>query len=78
MTFPQALRAILSIALLLGLPAPLQAQQGGPDREVLALRDHYTKREVLIPMRDGVKLFTAIYTPKEARRAYPILLQRTP
>ncbi len=27
--------------------------------------NHYTKKEVMIPMRDGVKLFTAIYTPKE-------------
>ncbi len=43
-----------------------------------AVREQYTKREVLIPMRDGVKLFTAIYTPKDASRTYPFLLQRTP
>lgn len=28
------------------------------------LRDNYTKREVMIPMRDGIRLFTSIYTPK--------------
>jgi uncharacterized protein len=37
----------------------------------------YIKRDVMIPMRDGVKLHTVIITPKGARRA-PILLTRTP
>ena len=40
--------------------------------------DHYVKREVSIPMRDGTKLFTAIYTPRDSSRVYPILLMRTP
>ncbi len=43
-----------------------------------SLQDRYTKQEVLIPMRDGVKLFTAIYLPKDASHPHPILLQRTP
>ena len=38
---------------------------------------HYTKREVYIPMRDGIKLFTAIYEPK-AKGHHPFLLNRTP
>jgi putative CocE/NonD family hydrolase len=37
----------------------------------------YTKREVMIPMRDGIKLQTVILIPRGARRA-PILLSRTP
>src|ERR1017187_9551155 len=37
----------------------------------------YVKREVMIPMRDGVKLHTVIVLPKGARNA-PILLTRTP
>lgn len=37
----------------------------------------YVKRTVMIPMRDGVKLFTVIVVPKGARRA-PMLLTRTP
>ena len=37
----------------------------------------YVRREVMIPMRDGVKLFTVIVVPKGARRA-PIVLTRTP
>src|SRR6185369_10323069 len=38
---------------------------------------NYTRREVMIPMRDGVKLHTVILVPKGARNA-PILLTRTP
>lgn len=37
----------------------------------------YVKREVMIPMRDGVKLYTVIVIPKGAHRA-PIILTRTP
>lgn len=40
--------------------------------------DHYDKREVMIPMRDGIQLFTCIYTPKDHSIPYPILLRRTP
>ena len=42
------------------------------------IQDNYTKREVMITMRDGVKLFTAIYEPKAKAEKYPILLNRTP
>src|SRR5438477_1325161 len=37
----------------------------------------YSRREVMIPMRDGIKLHTVIIVPKGAKRA-PILLTRTP
>ena len=39
---------------------------------------NYTKYEFDIPMRDGVKLLTAVYAPKDDSQPYPILLQRTP
>jgi putative CocE/NonD family hydrolase len=42
------------------------------------VRDNYTKKEVYIPMRDGVKLFTSIYIPKDNTEKHPILLTRTP
>lgn len=42
------------------------------------VQDHYTKREVQIPMRDGKKLFTSIYMPKESGTTYPFLMMRTP
>ncbi len=42
------------------------------------LRTHYAKEEVYIPMRDGIRLFTAIYSPRDTSRAYPILFVKTP
>ncbi|MDR6301108.1 CocE/NonD family hydrolase [Mesonia maritima] len=39
---------------------------------------HYTKQEVDIKMRDGIKLHTTIYSPKDTSQEYPILMQRTP
>lgn len=38
----------------------------------------YAKQEVYIEMRDGVKLFTTIYSPKDTTKDYPVLIQRTP
>ena len=40
--------------------------------------DHYNKQEVTITMRDGIQLFTTIYSPKNKSKKYPILLHRTP
>ena len=40
--------------------------------------DQYAKQEIKIPMRDGVRLFTAAYTPRDTSRTYPFLLMRTP
>jgi predicted acyl esterase len=42
------------------------------------LFENYDKREYLIPMRDGVKLHTQVYTPKDKTEEYPILFTRTP
>lgn len=42
------------------------------------VKDNYTKKEVRITMRDGIKLHTTIYSPKDTSKTYPILLQRTP
>lgn len=45
-----------------------------------AVKANYTKFEYRIPMRDGKKLFTAVYVPKDAspEKKYPILFTRTP
>ncbi len=42
------------------------------------VKAHYNKEEVQIEMRDGVKLHTTIYSPKDTSKEYPILMQRTP
>lgn len=53
-------------------------EKAQPDSVELRLRQIYDKREVMIPMRDGVRLFTAIYEPKDRSRKHPILMMRTP
>jgi putative CocE/NonD family hydrolase len=42
------------------------------------VRNNYEKLEKQIPMRDGVKLFTVIYIPKDQQKKYPIMYDRTP
>jgi len=42
------------------------------------VKDHYLKAEYMIPMRDGVKLFTQVYSPKDVSQKYPFLFARTP
>lgn len=49
-----------------------------PDSIELKLKEIYTKREVMIPMRDGIKLYTAVYEPKDNSRQHPILMHRSP
>ncbi len=39
---------------------------------------HYTKAEYQIPMRDGVTLYTAVFSPKDTSEAYPFLIKRSP
>ena len=57
-------------------PATLQSETPAQFKVVQDTWD-YTRRDVMIPMRDGVKLHTVILVPKSAKDA-PILLTRTP
>ncbi len=73
---------VLAIALSVAcLPPLLVAQQPTPTPQPASaerVRAHYTKYEYLVPMRDGVRLFTSIYVPKDDSRTYPFLITRTP
>lgn len=82
-----ALPICLYLLVLAALPAASVAQTAtavapGVAPAVTAsefsIREHYTKYEYRIPMRDGKRLFTAVYIPKDASRTYPFLMQRTP
>ena len=66
---------LMALALAMTSPLLLSAENSAESFDV---KEHYDKTEVMIPMRDGVKLFTAIYTPKNHTQRYPILLYRTP
>lgn len=50
----------------------------GINQDSLWVLENYTKKEVYIPMRDGVKLFTTVYMPKDKSEKHPILMSRTP
>ncbi len=70
---------IILLALLFAGCHP-QSEAQSTTENTGSLKDNFTKQEVYIPMRDGTKLFTAIYTPKDAGAAnlYPFLMERTP
>jgi putative CocE/NonD family hydrolase len=48
------------------------------NQDSLFIRENYTKQEYQVPMRDGKKLFTVVYAPKEQGKKAPIMLNRTP
>src|ERR1017187_5185752 len=74
------LRRFFSIfAILFAITLSQAAAQAKPEvPPPFDVREHYTKYEYSIPMRDGIKLFTSIYVPKDDSRSYPFLMNRTP
>lgn len=62
------------LSTLLVLCISLQAQNA----DSLWVRENYYKIERMVPMRDGTKLFTAFYIPKDSSEKHPILFNRTP
>jgi hypothetical protein len=74
--------ALLAAALLAAAQlvpgAPALAQGGGGQPDSLYSQQHYNKAEYMVPMRDGVKLYTIVYTPKDTSQAMPFMLDRTP
>jgi len=86
----RVLAPLLSMLALLWVATLAAAQGGAPEPKYLDFPSEtpakfepvttsfdYVKRDVMIPMRDGVKLHTVIVVPKGVQRA-PILLTRTP
>jgi predicted acyl esterase len=62
-------RAFLLLFLFLSVPFPARAQLKPSD---------YVRTEAMIPMRDGVRLYTQIDAPANATDPLPILFLRTP
>jgi putative CocE/NonD family hydrolase len=60
------------LTLILFILAPVSGQ------ELNYVEENYDKSEYQIEMRDGIKLYTIVYTPKDEAKSYPILMQRTP
>ncbi len=64
---------LLRLSLIAGLLSPALLAANASD-----LKSAYDKFEFRVPMRDGVNLFTVVYTPKDKAERYPFLLTRTP
>ncbi len=67
-----------SILLLLAVAVTAGFAQNKPDTPEFNVKEHYTKYEFRIPMRDGAHLFTSVYVPKDISRSFPFLIDRTP
>ena len=69
---------LLSLTLAAASVAGLAAHQQPAPEVPNPVRGAYTKYEHMIPMRDGVKLFTSVYVPKTCATPQPMIMQRTP
>jgi uncharacterized protein len=70
---PRLIASVVALCLL-SFTAQSDARQSSP----FNVKDRYVKSEHRITMRDGVKLYTVVYSPKDASQKYPILMTRTP
>ncbi len=75
-----AARLIVALLVVANAAAPAWAQRQRPidDKHLAEIKAKYTKYEYRIPMRDGKRLFTEVYVPKDQNQKYPIMLNRTP
>jgi len=68
----------LACALVVSLAAAAGYSRVSPAQvPIFDVKANYSKQEVMIPMRDGVKLFTIVYAPRAQAEKYPILITRT-
>jgi putative CocE/NonD family hydrolase len=79
-TMPLKLHELISkyFRFLLALIVITGCSSSAQNQDSLYVVSHYTKSEFSIPMRDGAKLFTIVYAPKDTTKDYPILMTRTP
>jgi putative CocE/NonD family hydrolase len=66
------------LLLILGLAAVYGFAGAQTSQDSAYIRQNYTKMEKYITMRDGKRLFTSIYLPKDQSKKYPIIMTRTP
>lgn len=74
------LRSTLAVSTLCFTLCPAlhaQAKPAAVQPAPFDVRAHYVKTEYHVKMRDGVRLFTIVYAPKDTSKSYPLLLTRT-
>ncbi len=75
---PKLTHPLLKLCLHLAIYSGFIFLQVNQANAQFDIQGRYTKIERMIPMRDGVHLFTAIYIPKDNTELHPILMERTP
>lgn len=78
LAMPMLMLATLAGALATTAPVACAQPPGANPAAADAVKAKYRKLEVHIPMRDGVKLFTAVYVPRDSTGRFPMLMTRTP
>src|SRR5579862_3375403 len=83
MSLRRVLLALFVLALFIpayvhGQPAVQTPEEKEKEKRLAEVKANYTKYEYRIPMRDGTRLFTAVYVPKDQSQTYPMLMTRTP
>jgi predicted acyl esterase len=72
------LLCLLVVTMQFAAPHNAFSQSKPDDPPPYSIKENYTKYEYRIPMRDGKKLFTTVYAPKESAKPAPFLMVRTP
>ena len=68
----------LFVSILLVSELLISCSENNAQSDPGFVKDNYIKKEFRIPMRDGIRLFTSVYIPKDSSEKYPILMERTP
>src|SRR6202789_1954558 len=71
------MRKLLLLSMLFSIGC-ITARSQGTAQDSAWIRQNYYKLETYVPMRDGIKLFTSVYAPKDSTQKHPILMTRTP
>ena len=74
-------KSLQLVLIAMGMIATCSPSVRAQEKEAVKenyVKTHYTKYEYRIPMRDGKRLFTSVYVPKDSSQTYPFLMQRTP
>ncbi len=72
------LQSIVTSILIAATSVAFAQAPAAPPPVEYSIKENYTKYEYRIPMRDGIKLFAAVYVPKDQSKSYPFLMERTP
>jgi putative CocE/NonD family hydrolase len=72
------MRKLFTLLFIIAGLSTLAQQPGFVAPDAQYIKDNYLKFEYQIPMRDGKKLFTSVYVPRDKSKEYPIMMDRTP